>query len=108
MLNNINALCAERDRLKKKSQDLLGATWWEVAMVKWYDPHATDKPPFLKALAEVRKIGVHEGWCYHHVRAIILSIDQYAAAATGNREYFWNSRTALAGRRRAIRTLSRP
>jgi hypothetical protein len=36
-------------------------------MVKWYDPNATDKPPFLRALAEVPKIGVHEGWCYQHV-----------------------------------------
>jgi len=31
--------------------------------------------PFLKALAEVRGIGVHEGWCYHHVQAILLAID---------------------------------
>ncbi len=49
-----------------------------------------DHPAFLKALAEVRKISVHEGWCYHHVQAIILAIDQYAEAATGNREFFWN------------------
>jgi hypothetical protein len=39
---------------------------------------------------EMGKIGVHEGWCYHHVQAIILSIDQYAEAATGNRQFFWN------------------
>ena len=44
--------------------------------------------PFLKTLAEVRMIGVHEGWCYHHVQAIIMSIDQYAEGATGNREFF--------------------
>jgi len=56
--------------------------------VKWFDPNSTDNPPFLTALAEVRKIGVHEGWCYH--QAIMLSIDQYAEAATGNREFFWN------------------
>jgi hypothetical protein len=49
-----------------------------------------DQPAFLKALAEVRRIGVHEGWCYHHVQAIILAIDQYAEAATGNRQFFWN------------------
>jgi hypothetical protein len=61
-----------------------------VAPLQWYDANATDNPPFLKALAEVRKIGVHEGWCYHHVQAIMLSIDQYAEAATGNREYFRN------------------
>jgi hypothetical protein len=40
-----------------------------------------DQPPFIKALAEVRRIGVHEGWCYHHVQAIMMSIDQYAEAA---------------------------
>jgi hypothetical protein len=57
---------------------------------KWYDPNAKDNPAFLKALAEVRRIGVHEGWCYHHVQAILLSIDQYAEAVTGNREFFWN------------------
>jgi hypothetical protein len=32
--------------------------------------------PFLKALAEVRRIGVLEGWCYDHVQAILLLIDQ--------------------------------
>ena len=58
--------------------------------LKWYDANANDNPPFLKALAEVRRIGVQEGWCYHHVQAIIISIDQYAEAATGNRQFFWN------------------
>jgi hypothetical protein len=59
-----------------------------------------DQPPFLKALAEVRRIGVHEGWCYHHVRAILLAIDQYAEAATGNREFFWNKPHSIGGSRR--------
>jgi hypothetical protein len=58
--------------------------------LKWYDANATDNPPFLDALAEVRRIGVHEGWCYQHVQAIIISIDQYAEAVTGNRQFFWN------------------
>jgi hypothetical protein len=31
-----------------------------------------------------------EGWCYHHVQAIIVATDQYAEAALGNREYFLN------------------
>jgi hypothetical protein len=31
-----------------------------------------------------------EGWCYEHVQAIIVSIDQYAEAATGNRQFFLN------------------
>ena len=66
--------------------------------VQWYGDK-DDHPPFLKALAEVRRIGVHEGWCYHHVRAILLSIDQYAEAATGNREFFWNKPHAIGGSR---------
>ena len=56
-----------------------------------------DQPPFLKALAEVRRIGVHEGWCHHHVQAIMMSIDQYAEAATGNREFFWNKPYSIGG-----------
>jgi hypothetical protein len=43
---------------------------------------------FLKALADVRRLATREGWRYQHVQAIIVSIDQYAEAATGNREYF--------------------
>jgi hypothetical protein len=56
---------------------------------KWYSER-DDHSPFLKALAEVRRISVHEGWCFHHVQALLVAIDQYAEAATGNREYFWN------------------
>jgi hypothetical protein len=69
--------------------------------LKWYDANATDNPPFLKALAEVRRIGVHEGWCYYHVRAILMSIDQYAEAATGNREFFWNKPHSIGPGRRS-------
>jgi hypothetical protein len=42
----------------------------------------------MKALAEVRRLATREGWCYHHVQAIIVSIDQCAEAALGNREFF--------------------
>ena len=59
-------------------------------MVNWYDDHATDNPPWIKALAEVRRRATREGWCYQHVQAIIVSIDQYAESATGNRQYFQN------------------
>jgi hypothetical protein len=31
-----------------------------------------------------------EGWCYPHVQAIVVVIDQCAEAATGNREFFLN------------------
>jgi hypothetical protein len=53
----------------------------------------SDEPelsPFLKALNDVRNKATREGWCYQHVQAIIVSIDQYAEAATGNRDYFLN------------------
>jgi hypothetical protein len=51
--------------------------------LKYYDEKSD--PPWIKALAEVRRRACHEGWCYHHVQAIIVSIDQYAEAALGNR-----------------------
>ena len=35
-------------------------------------------------------MATREGWCYWHIQAIIVAIDQYAEAATGNREYFLN------------------
>jgi hypothetical protein len=53
----------------------------------------SDEPelsPFLKALDDVRRKATREGWCYRHVQAIMVAIDQYAEAATGNREYFLN------------------
>jgi hypothetical protein len=55
-------------------------------MVRYF----SDEPelsPFLKALNEARRLATREGWCYRHVQAIMVSIDQYAEAATGNRDY---------------------
>jgi hypothetical protein len=57
-------------------------------------------PPWMKALAEVRRLATREGWCYHHVQAIIVSIDQYAEAALGNREFFLNKPYSIGGSRR--------
>jgi hypothetical protein len=57
--------------------------------LKWYD-HNADNSPWIKALAEVRHRATREGWCYQHVQAIIVSIDQYAESALGNRNYFLN------------------
>jgi hypothetical protein len=57
--------------------------------LKWYDDNA-DHPQWIKALAKVRRQATLEGYCYHHVQAIIVAIDQYAEAALGNREYFLN------------------
>ncbi len=61
-----------------------------------------DLSPFLKALHDVRNKATREGWCYQHVQAIIVSIDQYAEAATGNRDYFLNKPVSIGGRRKAI------
>jgi len=49
-----------------------------------------DNPPWIRALAEVRQRATREGWCYQHVQAIIVAIDQYAEKALGNREFFLN------------------
>ncbi|MEH2480464.1 hypothetical protein V1282_003821 [Nitrobacteraceae bacterium AZCC 2146] len=57
--------------------------------LKWYD-NSADNSPFMKALSQVRNLATREGYCYHHVQAIMLSIDQYAESATENREYFWS------------------
>jgi hypothetical protein len=65
--------------------------------VKWYDDIA-DNPPWIKALAEVRRRATREGYCYHHVQAIIVSIDQYAETALGNREYFLNKPHGIGGK----------
>src|SRR6266576_1242218 len=63
----------------------------------WYDDNA-DNPPWIKALAEVRRLAAREGWRYHHVQAIIVAIDQYAEAALGNREFFLNKPHGVGGR----------
>jgi hypothetical protein len=66
--------------------------------LKWYDDNA-DNPPWIKALAEVRRLATREGWRYQHVQAIIVSIDQYAEAALGNREFFLNKPYGIGGSR---------
>jgi hypothetical protein len=68
--------------------------------LKWYDANAADNPPWIKALAEVRRLACHEGWRYHHVQAIIVSIDPYAESALGNREYFLNRPYGIGGSRK--------
>jgi hypothetical protein len=68
--------------------------------LRWFDDE-TDPPPFLKALEQVRSQATREGWCYHHVQAIMVSIDQYAEAATGNREYFLNKPYGIGGTRKS-------
>ena len=38
-----------------------------------------------------------EAWCYQHVQAIAVAIDQYAAKAFGNREYFLDKPYRIGG-----------
>ena len=57
--------------------------------LQWYDVNA-DNQPWIKALAELRQRATREGHCHQHVQAIIVSIDQYAERALGNRDYFLN------------------
>jgi hypothetical protein len=103
MLDKIDELCAERDRLKKDQPGptkgkVLGTS--VVMELKWYDSK-DDHPPWIKALAEVRQRATREGWCYHHVQAIIVAIDQYAEAALGNRDFFLNKPYSIGVNRKA-------
>ena len=66
--------------------------------MRWYD-EKEDHPPWIKALAEVRQRATREGWCYQHVQAIIVAIDQYAEAALGNRDFFLNRPYSIGGSR---------
>jgi hypothetical protein len=65
--------------------------------MNWYDDNA-DNPPWIKALAEVRRKATREGYCYPHIQAIIVAIDQYAEAALGNRDYFLNKPYSIGGK----------
>ena len=64
--------------------------------LKWYDPK-DDHPPWIKAIAEVRQRATREGLVLLSRQAIIVAIDQYAEAATGNRQYSHS----IGGRRKA-------
>jgi hypothetical protein len=65
--------------------------------LKWYEDNA-ENPPWIKALAEVRRLAPRQGWRYQHVQAIIVAVDQYAEAALGNREFFLNKPYGIGGR----------
>ena len=54
----------------------------------------------MKALSQVRQLATREGYCYQHVQAITVAIDQYAEKAMGNREYFPNKRYSIGGGRK--------
>jgi hypothetical protein len=66
--------------------------------MRWF---GDEKEPstFLKALEAARRLATQEGWRYQRVQAIIVAIDQYAEAATGNRDFFLNKPPGLRGDR---------
>jgi len=67
--------------------------------MNWYDDKA-DHPPWIRASVEVRRLATRERWCYPHVQAIIVSIDQSAESALGNRNYFLNKPYGIGGSKR--------
>jgi hypothetical protein len=71
-----------------------------VSPIRWFDDEPNSSP-WLKALEDVRRKATREGWCYPHAQAIIVAIDQYAEAATGNREYFLNKPHSIGGSRKS-------
>jgi hypothetical protein len=62
--------------------------------MRWFDDEK-DPSPFLKALEQTRRLATREGWRYQRVQAIIVAIDQYAEAATGNRDFFLNNSSRI-------------
>jgi hypothetical protein len=66
----------------------------------WYDDKK-DNPEWIKTLAEVRHRATREGYCYQHVQAIIVAIDQYAEKATGNRDFFLNKPQSIGDTRKS-------
>jgi hypothetical protein len=68
-------------------------------VVPYFD--RSDENPFHKALEDVRRKATREGYCFQHVQALIVAIDQYAEAATGNRQYFQNPPHSIGGSRKA-------
>jgi hypothetical protein len=79
---------------KVTSRHVTGAGAWRPELVmteplKWYEEKAGNSP-WINALAELRQRATREGYCYQHVQAITVAIDQYAEKALGNRDYFLN------------------
>jgi len=67
--------------------------------LQWYGEKG-DNSPWIRSLAEARRLAARQGWCFQHVQAIIVAIDQYAEAATGNRSYFLDRPQSIGGSRR--------
>ncbi len=84
---NVNG--SRRQRRPRQGGAYLAGGAGDGRVSKWYDEKA-DNSPWIDALAEVRHRATREGYCYQHVQAVIVAIDQYAEAALGNRDYFLN------------------
>jgi hypothetical protein len=69
-----------------------------VRPLQYFDESVTD--PWLKSLNETRRLAAQQGWCYQHVQALIVAIDQYAEAAMDNRSYFLDRPQSIGGSRR--------
>jgi hypothetical protein len=50
--------------------------------VRWFDDEP-DVSPWLKALEDARRKATREEWCYQHVQAIIVAIDQWWTRKSG-------------------------
>lgn len=61
---------------------------------KWFDD-SSNNTPWMTAVEDVRRKATREGYCFQHVQAIIVAIDQYAEAATGNRHYFLSKHQSI-------------
>jgi hypothetical protein len=84
MLVKIDGLCAERDRLKAElpppgQTPCSGRQEVVVRPARFFDE--PELSPFLNQLNKTREMATREGWCYRHVQALIVAIDQYAEAA---------------------------
>jgi hypothetical protein len=92
MLDRIDKLCAERDRLKKEQRPVKGTPQpWEVVhgdrtsqMVR----RECGKPAMGEGLGRGSTQGDARRLVLPHVQAIIVAIDEYAEAALGNGSSF--------------------
>ena len=68
--------------------------------LRWHDEKA-DNSPWISALAELRQLATREGYCFPHVQALTVAIDQYAEKALGNRGFFLSKPYGIGGSRKA-------
>ncbi|WOH47454.1 hypothetical protein RX328_25055 [Bradyrhizobium sp. sBnM-33] len=94
MLAKIEGLCDERDRLKKEEG---GPTRGACLGAGVGDARSTEMVRrqgrqfgVARCACRVAPAAARKGYCYQHVQAITVAIDQYAEKALGNRDYFLN------------------